>query len=327
MSDRSVEQPAGQNKQTEPAGDIFHIPVLCEEAVSLWLTDTDGIYVDATIGGGGHSEALLKRLGTRGRLLGIDQDFDAIRRASQRLSPFGKQVALVKGNFVDIPRILQEEKIMNVHGILVDLGVSSYQINTAVRGFSHRMEGPLDMRMDHAASLTADRLINSSTADELTSMFRTYGEERHSRRIANTIVEYRQKNPIHSTQELAALIYRCLPSRFAVKSLSRIFQALRIAVNEELSNLYQLLALVPSILMPDGHWVMIAYHSLEDRPIKKTFRYYCKGEEIPSYMSESSVAWHNKFRELTHRSLRPGKAEISVNPRSRSAKLRAIEKL
>ena len=322
-----MKQPTGEAEPAAPVENLYHQPVLTEEAVSLWMNDPDGIYIDATAGGGGHSEALLKMLSSKGRLLGIDCDPDAIAISTRRLEIYGSRVSFRLANFVEFPTLIKKEGMNQVHGILADLGVSSHQINTPSRGFSYRSEGSLDMRMHQSVTPTAGDLLNTSSLDDLIYYFRTYGEERLARRIAQAIVEIRARNPIQSTTDLAAIVRRSVPGKFAVKSLSRIFQALRIAVNQEIDHLLEFLSFAPNLLLPGGRLVIIAYHSLEDRPVKHTFRFFCGKGPLPQEIKTSALSLANTCKALTKRPIRPGQQEIAENPRARSARLRAIEKL
>lgn len=321
-----MKRPTGKADPAAPVGNLYHQPVLTEEAVSLWMTDPDGIYIDATAGGGGHSEALLKLLSSKGRLLGIDCDPDAIAISSRRLEIYGKRVSLRLANFIDIPTLMKKEDMKQVHGILADLGVSSHQLNTPSRGFSYRSESSLDMRMHQSTTRTAGEILNASSLDELIYYFKVYGEERFARPIARAIIETRSRNPIQTTTDLAALVRKSVSGRYAVKSLSRIFQALRIAVNQEIDNLQRFLSFATDLLLPGGRLAIIAYHSLEDRPVKHTFRYFCGKGPVPQEIKTSAQSRANTCRALTKRPIRPGKKEIAENPRARSARLRAIEK-
>ena len=316
----------GDSSVRNPEEPDYHKPVLLDQVLGFWMTDPDGIYVDATMGGGGHTGALLGKLGRNGRCIGLDRDPDAIAHTARNLQDYRERTTFFEANFGDLTGILKREGVLKVNGILADLGVSSHQINTASKGFSYRFEGPLDMRMNRMDSVPARDIINTYSAEELAGIFRIYGEERNAGRIARAIDAARRQKEISTTLELAEIVKRCVPGRFAVKSLSRIFQALRIVVNREIESLWMLLACLPGILVPGGRAVIISYHSLEDRAVKQAFRYYCKGGEAPHWAAEMDTTWEKCCTALTKKPVRPTHDEQELNPRARSAKLRAIEK-
>lgn len=295
-----------------------HKPVLLAEAIKFLICDPEGMYVDGTVGSGGHALLILERTAPEGRLIGLDWDTQAIRRARQNLAFFGKRVILINKNFKEIGEVLKNLAINKVNGILLDLGVSKEQIEDGERGFSFQREGPLDMRLSEEITTTARDLINNLSAAELRDIFRTYGEEKWAGRIAKAIVRQRQSAPINSTRELVNIIKKaipCSPSR--LHPATRTFQALRIAVNKELENLEIFLNQAPELLLPQGRIVIISYHSLEDRLVKNSFRELVRGNK-----QESSA-----FHLLTPKPVTPTREEITSNPRARSAKLRAIEKI
>ena len=270
----------------------------------------DGIYIDATVGGGGHAEAILRRLES-GRLLGIDRDPAALAVARERLAVFGEKLTLLHGNFAEIDELHRRTGLAPAQGVLADLGLSSMQLADVSRGFSFSAEGPLDMRMDPSSETTAADLVNQASERELAEMIFRLGEERHSRRIARSIMKAR---PIRTSTELAQVVTRAIPSRAGLHQIhaaTRTFLALRIAVNRELENLEQFLARVLAVLASGGRVVMISFHSLEDRRVKQAF-----------------VSWRGEGRArlLTRKVVRPGADELAANPRARSAKLRAAEK-
>lgn len=318
--------------------DIFHDPVLVTEVLAF-LVKKPGIYVDGTLGGGGHSLAMLRALFDAGfldasLLIGIDQDEDALREAHEKLKGYEARVALVKGNFVDIGGIvtrLSGEKGLEpkVAGILLDLGVSSFQIDTAERGFSYMREGPLDMRMDSSASLTASDIVNTYEERELAKLFYLYGEEPRSRSIARAIVAYRQKQgSVGSTQELADIIRgNAHGGERVIKTLSRVFQALRIEVNAELDVLRQALYDGIDCLDEHGRMAVITYHSLEDRIVKRVFAEKARSDWGPKGVGlREPLAWGTVI-PVTRKPVVATQQEIEVNSRARSAKLRVIEKI
>ncbi|MCR4404019.1 MAG: 16S rRNA (cytosine(1402)-N(4))-methyltransferase RsmH [Candidatus Acetothermia bacterium] len=291
-----------------------HKPVLLQEVISLLGIRDDGIYLDATVGCGGHAYEIAKRLDT-GLLIGIDWDSEALECAHERLKPFEERVRLVQANFRDLAAVLDRLGVAQVHGLLFDLGLSSMHLDSAERGFSFRSDGPLDMRMDREHNtLTAAEIVNSYTRDELIKILREYGEERWAPRIVSRIVEAREREPLERTAQLAELVSAAIPAparraarrRVKIHPATRTFQALRIAVNDELGNLRAGLEAGFSRLAPGGMMVVISFHSLEDRIVKQFFRGLAERGEA-------------ELRKL----IRPTPEEIAANPRARSAKLRA----
>jgi 16S rRNA (cytosine1402-N4)-methyltransferase len=288
-----------------------HIPVLVGEVVLALRPQANGVYVDATLGEGGHAEALLRASVPSGRVIGIDRDAEVLRIARQRLTVFGSRVDIVHGHAAQLRSILETLEVPQVDGILLDLGVSSYQLETAERGFSFAREGPLDMRMDRRVEPTAATFVNTLGEGELANLIRRYGEEHWARRIARAIVRARRRAPLRTTQDLAAIITQVIPSGarpLRIHPATRTFQALRIAVNQELSALEGSLKVAIACLRSGGRLCVIAYHSLEDRIVKR-FVNAAPDLEI-----------------LTKKPLRPSAAEAARNPRARSAKLRAAER-
>ena len=290
----------------------MHVPVLLRETLEFLNVRSDGIYIDATLVGGGHAEAILQILepGT-GKLLGIDRDPAALARAHERLVRFGEKVILQEGNFAEIDQLHAESGLPPADGLLADLGLSSMQLEDASRGFSFDRPGPLDMRMDPHTRTTAAEIVNRTPERELADLIFKFGEERFSRRIARGMVKAR---PIRSTTELAQVVTRAIPSRtglYHVHPATRTFMALRMAVNQELESLETFLSKALDVLAPGGRLVVLSFHSLEDRLVKHAFQ-----------------AWkrEGKAEVLTKKVVRPGEAELESNPRSRSAKLRAAEK-
>ena len=292
--------------------DVLHAPVLLEETLDLLTPTSGGIYVDGTLGLGGHARAILDRSGPDGRVIGFEWDKDALARAQRNLGSYGKRIQFVRRNFAEIKEGLAEINIAHVDGLLLDLGLSSFQLDASGRGFSFRGNEPLDMRMDDRSPETAADLLNERGADELANIFYYYGEERHARRIAARLVSERKKGRIATTAQLAAIVAEAVPKRFHPKKIhvaTKVFQALRIAVNRELENLARILDATDHILWPEGKICVISFHSLEDRLVKWKFR------ENPL------------LRVLTKKPVVPSAVERERNPRARSAKLRAAVRL
>jgi 16S rRNA (cytosine1402-N4)-methyltransferase len=289
--------------------DAGHVPVLLAEALELLAVRPGGLFVDGTVGLGGHAAAVLRASGPDGRLLGLDRDGETLERARARLAEFGERVRLEQGDFREIPGRLGGER---ADAILLDLGVSSVQLDEAERGFSFQAEGPLDMRMDRSRGVTAADLVNRMREKELADLLHECGEEKASRRIARAIVFARERRPIATTTELADIVRRAAPRRRpgGLHPATRTFQALRIRTNRELEGLAEAIERAASCLKPGGRMAVIAFHSLEDRAAKEAFR---------------SLAARG-FRVLTRKPVRPGEAEVRANPRSRSARLRAVRR-
>jgi len=298
----------------------YHEPVLCAEALRYLFADDNGIYVDATVGGGGHAEAICRQLGPRGKLIGFDADVDAIVEAEKRLLPFAPRVTLIRENFRSIHDTLTARGIGGVAGIRFDLGVSSFQLDTGEKGFSFRTDDVLDMRMDRRRGLRARDVVNTYPEERLAQILRDYGEEHSARRIARAIVRAR---PVETTGALSAVVERSAGGRFLTKSLARVFQALRIEVNDELPSLAQALRDVPALLKPGGRCVVIAYHSLEDRIVKEFFRTEAADRIRSAHKYLPDVPREPRLEILTRKPVTAGEAERARNPRARSAKLRA----
>jgi 16S rRNA (cytosine1402-N4)-methyltransferase len=282
---------------------------MAEEVLALLEPRAGGVYCDATVGAAGHAVSILDATHPDGRLVGIDRDPSALEAARARLAPFGDRVTLVHGDFAEAPSILQALGVVPIDGFVLDLGVSSPQLDRPERGFSFRAEGPLDMRMDTTRGETAAELIRRVSRHELEQILRQLGEERYAGRIARAIKEAAGDNLLYTTKELATVIARAVPTRERQKDpATRTFQALRIAVNGELEQLERFLAGFSAVLAPKGRLVVIAFHSLEDRIVKQRLR------ALPG------------LHILTKKPLRPGEAETRRNPRARSAKLRAAER-
>lgn len=307
--------------------DAFHIPILVDQVMSLLLKNPAGTYVDGTLGGGGHSQEIMKRLADQGRLVGIDDDERAIESASKRLEQYRHRILMVQGNFANMKTILASRHIEAVDGILLDLGISSYQIDNAERGFSYMHDGPLDMRMNRDANKTAEQVVNSDSEEALARIFREYGEERHARLIARKLVQERFRTKISSTHQLAEIVRAKVPAQHHIKSLARIFQALRIEVNNELDNLTSFLKDVLEIMKPGARLVIISYHSLEDRLVKEFFHQQTHPCQCPPQLPVCICHKKATMRLVTRGIVRPSPEEIKSNPRSRSAKLRAAERI
>ena len=307
--------------------DFAHVSVLLKECIDWLVTDPDGVYVDCTLGGAGHSTAIVARLSEKGRLIGIDQDDDALAAASERLKSPRCRVDIVKSNFKDLTDVLRRLEIKEVTGVLFDLGVSSYQLDTPKRGFSYMHEGPLDMRMNQDATLSADMVVNTYSEAELAGLIWRYGEERWAKRIAQFIVEERQKKALHTTGELVEVIKKAIPKgarKDGPHPAKRTFQALRIEVNDELNILDQAVEDAVKALQPGGRIGIITFQSLEDRIVKQKLAQLAKGCICPPHMP---CVCGKKPLIGKPGSLVPGDGEIQMNPRARSARLRFAEKI
>jgi len=307
-----------------------HEPVLVKEVVQDLVTRPDGIYVDGTCGSGGHSASIGQRLVKGGRLICLDRDPDAIRQCRARLSFLGSRVSVVQANFAHIDAVLEEQNVKGVSGVLLDLGLSSTQLERSGRGFSFRRDEPLDMRMDPSQGVPAREWVNSLPEPELERIFREYGEERRARAIARAIGRARRLEPFTSALQLADLIRSVVPRAHgpgAKDPATRSFQALRIAVNGELENLQAFLERIPSWISRGGRLVVIAYHSLEDRKVKQAFREWEKGCTCPPDFPVCTCGKVPLFRPLRRRALKPTEHEITKNPRARSAVLRTAERI
>jgi 16S rRNA (cytosine1402-N4)-methyltransferase len=301
---------------------LRHIPVLCEEVISLLGCGPHQTFVDATLGGGGHALEILRKTAPDGRVIGIEWDEEAISVAREVLRPFGERVKIFRENFARLPEILEALKMTSVDGLLLDLGLSSIQLESKERGFSLKGEGPLDMRMDQRLKVTAADLVNGLSQDQLQEILFTYGEERWSRRIARSIVEERRRKPIHTTSELRRIVLRAIPHRRVSRRIdpaTRTFQALRISTNRELDNLKQVLNTGWTVLRKGGRMCVISFHSLEDRMVKETFQ-RLSGARRGEGPNEAVLGW------VTRKPIVPSEAERMSNPRSRSAKLRCAER-
>jgi 16S rRNA (cytosine1402-N4)-methyltransferase len=301
-----------------------HRPVMLREALDWLRPRPAGVYCDATVGYAGHAQAILEASAPDGRLVGIDRDAQALEQARSRLRDYADRVTLVHAPFSRLKEVLETAGALPLDGCLVDLGVSSPQLDRAERGFSFRQSGPLDMRMDASAGPTAAEYLGQIGEAELTAILLELGEERYARRIARAIVEARRSGPLDTTGALAALVARAVPRREHHKDpATRTFQALRMAVNRELPELERLLADAPGCLRPGGRLVIIAFHSLEDRLVKHRMRELAFQPRNERGAPVGSPAW----QVLTKRPVTPSEAELAENPRARSAKLRAAERV
>ena len=300
-----------------------HIPVLVEEVMALLRCEPGKSYVDATLGGGGHALEILKRTAPDGIVIGVEWDEDAIVEAREVLMPFSERVRIFRENFIDLPDLLRTMKIESVDGILLDLGLSSLQLEKAERGFSLKGEGPLDMRMDQRIAHTAADLVNHLSEKELADTLFEYGEERWARRITKAIIRERDRAPIRTTQELRKIVHRAVPRRFhsrRIDAATKTFQAFRIRVNSELDHLREILETGWRLLRKGGRMCVISFHSLEDRMVKETFKRLERGRaDLPGP--------GDVMRVITKKPVTPSEEERRRNPRSRSAKLRCAERV
>lgn len=306
-----------------------HVSVLLNECLDALNIKEDGIYVDGTLGGAGHSSEILKRLSQEGRLIGIDQDTDALKAAQNRLQNFNN-VTFVHNNFHNIKQILDELDIEEVDGILMDLGVSSYQLDTGERGFSYMKDAPLDMRMNRDNEFSAYDVVNTYSEEELYRIIRDYGEEKFAKRIATFIVNARAEKNIETTLELVEIIKNAIPAkarREGPHPAKRTFQAIRIEVNSELSILNRAIEDGVDKLSKGGRMAIITFHSLEDRIVKNKFRDLAVSCRCPKEFPICVCGEKAKVKVISRKAIEPTKEEVEINPRSRSAKLRVIEKI
>ena len=308
--------------------DFYHEPVMVKEVIESLLVSKTGIYVDCTVGGAGHSYAILKE--TDAFLVGIDCDDQALQYAEKRLAEFGSRKVLIRANFADLGKILKDLNIDKVDGVLLDLGVSSHQLDTEQRGFSFNQQALLDMRMDRSLKISAFDIVNSFAQDELEKIIRFYGEEKMAARIARAISKKRQQSPIETTTELATIIASCMPAKLKWQKIhpaTRTFQAIRIAVNNELDNIRPAIDAAAEALKPGGRLCVISFHSLEDRIVKNEIRFLggvciCP-KDIPFCVCQKEA----KLKNLTPKVIVPAAEEIEANPRARSAKLRVARRI
>ncbi len=307
-----------------------HKPVLFEECMEGLHIRPDGIYIDGTAGGGNHSYGIASRLGDSGRLIAVDQDEDAIKAAGEKLAPFGEKVTIVRNNFCRLSDVCQMLGIVKIDGLLLDLGVSSYQLDTAERGFSYQADAPLDMRMDTRKSLTAYDVVNTYSEAELKRILYEYGEEKFSAKIANSILRHREMSPIKTTGELVRIVKEAIPANArdgGHHPAKRTFQAIRIEVNSELDVIEPALRSAMNLLNVGGRIAVITFHSLEDRIVKQTFADFTTGCTCPKSLPICICGQKPVGKLINRKPILPSERELAENPRSRSAKLRIIEKI
>lgn len=310
--------------------DFHHVSVLLEECIQGLNIKPDGSYLDGTLGGAGHSEAICHHLGEKGVLIGIDQDRHAIGAAQKRLEKFENRIILYQDNFANVKNVLEKVEVLKVNGILLDLGVSSYQLDEAERGFSYMQDGPLDMRMDPEGLRSAQNVINEYSEEDLARIIKEYGEERWAKRIARFIVEERKKKPFTTTMELVEVIKKAVPKgarRDGPHPAKRTFQAIRIEVNQELAILEQSIKDMVDVLDTGGRLCIITFHSLEDRIVKQTFRHLENPCVCPPDFPICICGKQPVAKIITRKPILPTNEEIGKNPRARSAKLRILEKI
>lgn len=305
-----------------------HISVLLEESISALNLKEDSVVVDCTLGYGGHSSYILQRI-KRGKLFAFDQDSEAIRHSTSRLSAIGTNFTIIKSNFVNLQEKLAEQDITKVDSILFDLGVSSPQLDEKERGFSYHEDARLDMRMNRENKLSAYEVVNNYSKEELADIFYKYGEDKFSRNIAKKIVEYREQKPIETTLELVEIIKSAVPMKFRKDKhpARQIFQAIRIEVNHELDVLEPALEQALSLIKVGGRVAVITFHSLEDRIVKKYFNEKCKIDDRVKGLPEIPEEFQKEFKLVVNKAILPSKEELINNPRARSAKLRVIERV
>ncbi len=310
--------------------EFYHHPVMSDEVVRCLGCKDGGLYVDGTLGGGGHTLEILRASEPTGRVVGIDWDRDALSYSRKRLASYRSRIRLIKGNFANIRDIMKELSIARVDGILLDLGVSSHHFEKSERGFSFHHDAALDMRMDMEGRRTAADIVNEFSREELRDIFKKYGEERWGDKIAMTIVRKREVTPIKTTVELAELVSSAIPRRFHPRGIhpaTRVFMALRIVVNNELENIKKAINDCIWLLAHGGRMVVISFHSLEDRIVKASFRSFEGKCVCPPGFPRCVCKTKQEVRLLNRKAITPSKEEIERNPRARSAKLRAIERL
>lgn len=306
-----------------------HVSVLLNECIEGLAVKPDGIYVDGTLGGAGHAFHVCEKLSEKGQFIGIDQDEAAIRTSTERLQPFGDRVHLVRSNYVNVKQVVKELQIDKVDGILLDLGVSSYQLDTKERGFSYMADAPLDMRMDQSRDFTAKDLVNSYPEEKLYEIIKHYGEERYAKSIARNIYRKRQEKEIETTGELVDIIKSSMPAKAKNGKghpAKRTFQAIRIELNHELDVLQDALEDMVDLLNPGGRLCIITFHSLEDRIVKNFFRKMENPCTCPPDFPVCVCGKKPKGKVITRKPILPGEEELEINSRSKSAKLRIFER-
>lgn len=307
--------------------EIRHIPVLYEEVLAALDVKAGKRYIDCTVGGGGHALGILERSSPDGKLLGLDADPEALKIATERLAAFASRLVLVNENFVNLSKVAHEHGFVPADGIFFDLGVSTIQLESLDRGFSFRVDSPLDMRFDPRQKVTAAELVNKLSEQELAVLLYRYGEEPRAKAIAKAVVRARQKGPIETTGQLVRIIERVIPARGRIHPATRTFQALRIAVNSELENLESALQQAIEILAPEGRIAVISFHSLEDRLVKQFFAFEARGCICPPGLPICTCGHKPRLEILTKKPIVASDEEVRRNPRSRSAKLRVARRL
>ncbi|MDR0880006.1 MAG: 16S rRNA (cytosine(1402)-N(4))-methyltransferase RsmH [Clostridioides sp.] len=309
--------------------EFHHVSVLLNECIENLNINPDGIYVDCTMGGAGHSKEIVKRLSEKGLFIGFDQDINAIKTAEERLSQYSDRVKFVHSNFENIKEELENLGIEKIDGVLADLGVSSHQLDEAERGFSYMHDAPLDMRMDVRSDFSAYEVVNGYSEDELDRVIKEYGEENWSRRIAKFIVETRAEKSIETTGELVEIIKKAIPKKARIDGphpAKRTFQAIRIEVNDELGVIKKLIRDASSVMNEGGRICIITFHSLEDRIVKNEFKYLASDCICPPSIPFCQCDKESEVKIITRKPILPTPEEVEINPRSRSAKLRVAEK-
>ena len=308
-----------------------HIPAMLNEVVNYLNCRPGNVYVDGTLGGCGHARAICEKIIPGGTLIGIDQDIDAVSNAETVLKDYSSNIHLFHGNFIRLPEFLEQLEIDSVDGILLDLGLSQHQIENSGRGFSFRKDEPLDMRMDIQSRQTAQELVNDLSQQELQELFRKYGEERRAKQIAKNIAVIRRREKIRTSKQLAQIIIDSIPAKASsqqkIHPATRVFMALRIAVNRELERLETFLEHAVDLLNPGGRLCVLSFHSLEDRIVKQRFKDLEKGCICPPKLPQCVCGQQPQLRILTKKVVRPTAEEIAANPMARSTRLRAAEKL
>lgn len=306
----------------------YHTPVLLQEVVELLQPCRGGLYVDCTLGGGGHAEEILRAAGPDGKLIALDWDMEAQESSRERLRGYGDRVQLVRANFAEVEQVLMSIGVTAVDGMMFDVGVSSRQFDEPSRGFSFQREGPLDMRMNRDSGVTAQEVLSNESVEELTRIFRVYGEERRARAIAQRIERERAVRPLETTADLVRVVESVLgPKRGAIHPATRVFQALRIHVNRELENLQHGLRGAVNMLKSGGRLAVISFHSLEDRIVKQFFVQMSTGCVCPPALAACACERKEVLRVITRKPVTATEAEVRQNPRARSAKLRVAEKI
>ncbi len=307
-----------------------HEPVMVNEVIGFLINDPSGTYVDCTVGSGGHSEVIYKKIASSGCLICLDRDAEAVGCSKGRLSFSGGRVTLVNANYAELKDVLNRLDVRKVHGVLLDLGMSSFQLDKSGRGFSFNRDEPLDMRMDLGEQVTARQLVNNLSAYKLEKILKDYGEERKAKLISRAIEKKRNEQSIDTSAQLADIVRSVVPPSYhpgAKDPATRTFQALRIAVNRELENLEYFLSTLPSLLHKGGRAVFLTYHSLEDRLVKQTMAEWGRNCNCPPDFPKCVCEKKSLFKKLQKKAIRPTKEEININPRARSAILRAAERI